>query len=266
MTIARSAKLGVLAILVALAVGVGASVGAHGGEPVEVSAELRVAALVKESGTVEFGLIDADGERLLPELRFLNASLRESRAGRWLRSSPVIVTAGDDSEPLRTIEIEGRVNAMPRADGSVAFAVEVAGERYEPTRNILGVSQIAARANRWLRSTPVTVSLTVDSDHLTIPEPLATPDPPVVETPAEPSSEEVDSNETAPSGTEGDQPPAGDEDGDEGDEGDDEGGEEPAADEHYRIPDGPRAGVVADRNVIGDPDAPVLIRDVGDFL
>lgn len=256
MTIARSAKLGVLAILAALAVGVGASVGAHGGPPVEVSAELRVAALVKESGTVEFGLIDADGERLLPELRFLNASLRESRVGRWLRSSPVIVTAGDDSEPPRTIELEGRVNAMPRADGSVAFAVEVAGERYEPTRNILGVSQIAARANRWLRSTPVTVSLVVDSDHLTIPE------PPAAETPTEPSSEEVDSNETAPSGTDGDQPPTGDEDGDEGDEGDDE----PPADEHYRIPDGPRAGVVADRNVIGVPDAPVLIRDVGDFL
>lgn len=265
MIIPRLAKLGIPAILAALAVGAIVSVGAHGGPPVEVSAELRVSALVNESGTVEFGLTDADGERLLPQLRFLNASLRESRAGRWLWSSPVIVTAGDDSDPPRTVEIEARVNAMPRADGSVAFAVEVAGERYEPTRNILGVSQIAARANRWLRSTPVTATLTVDSDHLTLP---VLPDPPVAETPTEPASEEADSSETAPSDTTGDEPPAGDEPtaGDEppADEGD--GGDAPPAVMHYRIPDGPREGVVAIRNVIGDPDAPVLIRDVSDFL
>lgn len=257
MTILRPAKLGISALLAALAVVLAvASVGAHGGPPVEVSAELRVSALVNESGTVEFGLMDADGERLLPQLRFLNASLRESRAGRWLRSSPVIVTAGDGSDPPRTVEIEARVNAMPRADGSVAFAVEAAGERYEPTRNILGVSQIAARANRWLRSTPVTVTLTVDSDHLTLP---VLPDPPVAETPTEPASEEADSSETAPSDTAGDEPPAGDEEGGDG------GGAQPAV-MHYRIPDGPREGVVAIRNVIGDPDAPVLIRDVSDFL
>lgn len=261
MSIVRPVKLGILSILAALAVGAVASVDAHGGELIEFSAELRVAALVDESGRVEFGLIDADGERQLPQLRFLNASLRESRVGRWLRSSPVIVTISDDSDPPRTVEVYAQVNAMPRANGSVAFAVEVEGERYEPTRNILGAAQIADRANRWLRSTPVVVAVTIDSSHLLPPEPPVTEPPtePVTEPPTEPATEEVDSNETAPSSPAGDQPPDGDEE-------DGEGDEEPPAVADYRIPDGPRAGVVAVRNVIGEPDAPVLIRDVSDFL
>ena len=32
------------------------------------------------------------------------------------------------------------------------------------------------------------------------------------------------------------------------------------------IAEGRRAGLLADRNVLGDPDAPVLILDYSDFL
>lgn len=41
---------------------------------------------------------------------------------------------------------------------------------------------------------------------------------------------------------------------------------EPTAPEGVVISEGHRRGLVADRSVVGDPDAPVLIVDYGDFL
>ena len=173
--------------------------------------------------------------------------------------------AATAADPPRTARIEARVNAMPRADGSVAFAVEVGGERYEPELNVLSPRQIEARANRWLRSTLITATATVDLDRLSpaAPEPTIDSDSPAVSEAPEPASdepqgEEQDEEQDEETSAPGETAAAdGDSDGD--------GGDEPAV-ALYRIPDGRRAGAVAQRNVIGDPDAPVLIRDVSDFL
>ena len=253
--------------LAALSIWVLASASTDGGGSADVSVDLRVVALVDESSRVEFGLRDADGGTLLPDLRFLTERLRRDRIGRWLRSSPVDVLAATAADPPRTARIEARVNAMPRADGSVAFAVEVGGERYEPELNVLSPRQIEARANRWLRSTLITATATVDLDRLSpaAPEPTIDSDSPAVSQAPEPApdvpqgedqgeeqDEEQDEETSAPGET-----ADGDSDGD--------GSDEPAV-ALYRIPDGRRAGVVAQRNIIGDPDAPVLIRDVSDFL
>ena len=268
MTLVRSA-LPVLAAalaagLAALSVWALASASTDGGGSADVSVDLRVIALVDESSRIEFGLRGADGGTLLPDLRFLTERLRQARVGRWLRSSPVDVLAATAADPPRTARIEARVNAMPRADGSVAFAVEVGGERYEPELNVLSPRQIEARANRWLRSTLITATATVDLDRLSpaAPEPTTDSDSPAVSEAPEPApdvpqgeeqDEEQDEETSAP----------GETDAADGDS--DSGGDEPAV-ALYRIPDGRRAGVVAQRNIIGDPDAPVLIRDVSDFL
>ena len=260
------------ATLAALSIWALASASTDGGGSADVSVDLRVVALVDESSRIEFGLRGADGETLLPELRFLNERLRRARVGRWLRSSPVDVLAATAAQPPRTARIEARVNAMPRADGSVAFAVEVGGERYEPELNILSTRQIEARANRWLRSTLITATETVDLDRLSpiAPEPAADSDSPAASEAPEPASGEPQHEQTTASG--GDDAADDDEaasapgESDAADESAaDADGEEPAV-ALYRIPDGTRAGAVAQRNIIGDPDAPVLIRDVSDFL
>lgn len=251
------------AMLAALSIWALASASTDGGGSADVSVDLRVVALVDESSRVEFGLRDADGGTLLPDLRFLTERLRRDRIGRWLRSSPVDVLAATAAEPPRTARIEARVNAMPRADGSVAFAVEVGGERYEPELNVLSPRQVEARANRWLRSTLITATATVDLDRLSpaAPEPAADSDSPAVSQAPDPVSDEPQGEEQDEGQDEETSAPgetaAADDDGDDS--------EEPAV-ALYRIPDGRRAGAVAQRNVIGDPDAPVLIRDVSDFL
>ena len=276
MTLARSASLGPVAMfaatlaaaLAALSIFALASASTNGGGgSADVSVDLRVVALVDETSRIEFGLRGDDGRVLLPERRFLNESLRRARVGRWLRSSPVSVLAATAADPPRTAQIEARVNAMPRADGSVAFAVEAGGERYEPELNVLSARQIAARANRWLRSTLITATATVDTARLSpvAPQPSDDPDAPAVSETSEPAPEpdEPGSGETAPA----DEPSAPSEPAPDGETNESDGpADEPPAVALYRIPDGPRAGVVAIRNVIGDPDAPVLIRDVSDFL
>ena len=267
MNLVRSALPGLAAMsaagLAALSIWALASASTDGGGSADVSVDLRVVALVDESSRVEFGLRDADGGTLLPDLRFLTERLRRDRIGRWLRSSPVDVLAATAADPPRTARIEARVNAMPRADGSVAFAVEVGGERYEPELNVLSPRQVEARANRWLRSTLITATATVDLDRFSpaAPEPAADSDSPAVSQAPDPVSDEPQGEEQDEGQDEETSAPgetaAADDDGDDS--------EEPAV-ALYRIPDGRRAGAVAQRNVIGDPDAPVLIRDVSDFL
>lgn len=140
-----TAASGLVALVIAL--GATASLSAQSSE---VSVELRVAARVTAE-RIEFALRDADGEFWPPTARYLNVEFLAEDAGEWLRSSAVEIGA-----------VTARVNAMPRDDGGVEFAVEVDGERHEPARNILTAGNIEDAANRWLVSTPVTITLRVD--------------------------------------------------------------------------------------------------------
>lgn len=141
-----TAASGLVALVIAL--GATASLSAQSSE---VSVELRVAARVSEAGRVEFSLRDAAGEFWPPSARYLSPLQRGASVGEWLRSSAVEIGA-----------VTARVNAMPREDGSVEFAVEVAGERHEPARNILTADNVDAGANRWLVSTSVTITIRVN--------------------------------------------------------------------------------------------------------
>ncbi len=140
-----TAASGLVALVIAL--GATASLSAQSSE---VSVELRVAARVTAE-RIEFALRDADGEFWPPSARYLNVEFLAEDVGQWLRSSRVEIGA-----------VTARVNAMPRDDGGVEFAVEVNGERHEPARNVLTAGNIEAAANRWLVSTPVTITLRVD--------------------------------------------------------------------------------------------------------
>ena len=86
---------------------------------VEATSDMRIAARNMLDGRVEFTIqqraADASwGERLLPRARFLAADVE---VGRWLYSSAVGVTVGDDSLDLR-------IAARRLADGRVEFAVQ----------------------------------------------------------------------------------------------------------------------------------------------
>ena len=140
-----TAASGLVALVIAL--GATASLSAQSSE---VSVELRVAARVTAE-RIEFALRDADGEFWPPSARYLNVEFLAEDVGQWLRSSRVEIGA-----------VTARVNAMPRDDGGVEFAVEVNGERHEPARNVLTAGNIEAAANRWLVSTPITITLRVD--------------------------------------------------------------------------------------------------------
>ena len=90
-----------------------------GDTAVEATSDMRIAARNMLDGRVEFTIqqraADASwGERLLPRARFLAADVE---VGRWLYSSAVGVTVGDDSLDLR-------IAARRLADGRVEFAVQ----------------------------------------------------------------------------------------------------------------------------------------------
>ena len=230
--------------------------GAQGNGRLE--AELQVAVRPGADGTIEFGL-SQDGRRVLPELRFLTPGQAESRAGRWLRSSAVEV-AFSGGDPVRTQQADAFVIVRPHADGRIEFGVQVGdrdSERLLPRRRYLDPAQQAQFAGQWLESTVVTASIDA-------PEPPAASD-----TDESAGAQEPESAETPSGGADDAAVSAEADETDEADES--EEAEKPddtdeADDGLYRIPDGSRAGVVAQRNVIGDPDAPVLIREVSDFL
>lgn len=137
--------------LVALVIALGATASLSA-QSTEVVVELQVAARISDPGRVEFALRDADREFWVPENRFLTSVQRGNQIGKWLRSSAIQIGA-----------ITARVNAMPREDGGVEFGIEVDDERHEPTRNILSANQIDAVAGRWIVSTPVTITVSVDN-------------------------------------------------------------------------------------------------------
>lgn len=145
-----------------------ASLPEAGGELVRM--EMRVATQLLEDGRMEFAVQERGesgvwGERRLPRLRFFPAN---AELDRWIASSPLDVSAA-----AVTGGIEVRVSAQRLADGRTQFALQEreAGGPWGPRR--LPRSRFfpaGATVERWLASSPLTVTLTV-------------PDPPEMPTP-----------------------------------------------------------------------------------
>ena len=81
-------------------------------QTLSVPAELRVVAQKHASGAVEVG-IEQDGERYLPDSRFVSAGADE---GRWLRSSPVTIEVEVPEPEPRVIEVPVEVPVEVRVE------------------------------------------------------------------------------------------------------------------------------------------------------
>ena len=155
----RLKTMAILALLAALAGSI--ALAATGGE-----AEVRISARQLEDGRVEFGLqqrVDGRwGERVLPRGRYFPA---DAAVNRWLNSTPMTMSvAGADDlaeGPQTSNSVEVRITARRLGDKRVEFALQqrmdgewgdrilTRGRYFPPT----------ARINRWLNSTPMTVSV-----------------------------------------------------------------------------------------------------------
>lgn len=103
----------------------------------------RIVAQRLADGRTEFGWQPAGAARILPRARYFPA---DAQVDRWLNSSPVEV----DGEAI------GRINARLLDDGRIEFAfTPTDGERIAPPARYFPAN---ARANRWLRSTGITIS------------------------------------------------------------------------------------------------------------
>lgn len=94
-----------------------------------VETEVRVVARPHEDGRVEFAVqqrVDGEwGERIAPSSRYLTPALIESRAGRWLNSSPITLTVKVENSSLAQSD-----PAPDPADGTDEGAGS--GTNYEP--------------------------------------------------------------------------------------------------------------------------------------
>lgn len=85
-----------------------------------VETEVRVVARPHEDGRVEFAVqqrVDGEwGERIAPSARYLTPALIESRAGRWLNSSPITLTVAFGRGTSEPTEPQQQPNRAPIAD------------------------------------------------------------------------------------------------------------------------------------------------------
>ena len=138
----RSTAIATLAALAAVAAIIAADLTPPAVAQSEDETAGRIVARLLDDGRVEFGWQPTGGERVLPTQRYFPAGITHDR---WLRSSPVEV----DDEAI------GRIEARQLEDGRIEFAFTptdgkriLTDARYFPT---------SARANRWLRSTEITI-------------------------------------------------------------------------------------------------------------
>ena len=100
------------------------------------------------------------GERVLPRSRYFPA---DATVNRWLNSTPLMVSvaATDDlTEGPNDVSVEVRITARRLGDGRVEFALQQRmdggwGDRVLPRGRYFPAD---ATVNRWLNSTPMTVS------------------------------------------------------------------------------------------------------------
>ena len=123
----------------------------------EAGSEVRIVARKLASGKIEFGLQqrDADdswGDRLLPRARLFPTT---APVDRWLRSSPLTLTVG-----------EVRIVARKLAGGKIEFGLQQRdaddswGDRLLPRARLFPTT---APVDRWLRSSPLTLTAPPDS-------------------------------------------------------------------------------------------------------
>ena len=147
-----------------------ASLPDDGGDVVAI--EVRVATQLLSDGRMEFAVQERRegeewGERRLPQLRFFPAN---AELDRWLASSPLGVSTA------ATGGLQVRVSAQRLDDGRTQFALqerEVEGE-WGPRR--LPRSRFfpaGAALDRWLASSPLTVTLSVQDPPPDVPTPAA---------------------------------------------------------------------------------------------
>ena len=100
---------------------------------------------------------------------------------RWTRSLAFVLVAivgvaliatGYGVAQLTSVETEVRVVARPHEDGRVEFAVQQRvdgewGERIAPSSRYLTPRLIEERVGRWLNSSPITLTVAVESEELT---------------------------------------------------------------------------------------------------
>ena len=173
-------------VLVALALALVLILGARvaRAQTTEVDVEVRVAAQRLADGRTEFALQEraADGswdDRRLPTSRFFPAN---TRAGRWLGSSPLTVEAQADGMQTASggTGVTVRVAAQLLDDGRMEFALQERepdgswGDRRLPARRFFPANP---DVDRWLSSSPLIVR---------VPAPAATTTP---TSPAECSAE-----------------------------------------------------------------------------
>ncbi len=94
-----------------------------------VETEVRVVARPHEDGRVEFAVqqrVDGEwGERIAPSSRYLTPALIESRAGRWLNSSPITLTVKVENSSL--MQSDPAPDPVSGADGGTGSPTN-----YEP--------------------------------------------------------------------------------------------------------------------------------------
>ena len=178
----RPKTMAILVLLAALAGSI--ALAATGGE-----AEVRISARQLEDGRVEFGLqqrVDGRwGERVLPRSRYFPA---DATVNRWLNSTPMTVSvAGADDlaeGPQTSNSVEVRITARRLGDGRVEFALQqrVDGEWGDRVLTPGRYFPPTARVNRWLNSTPMTVSVTAVGDLTEGPPTPATSQAPAIRT------------------------------------------------------------------------------------
>ena len=128
-----------------------------------VETEVRVVARPHEDGRVEFAVqqrVDGEwGERIAPSSRYLTPALIESRAGRWLNSSPVTLTVAlgrrtnEPTEPQQQPNRAPIANAGPDASYDLStIAVQLNGL---DSRDLDGDSLIY----EWMQTAGPTVTL-----------------------------------------------------------------------------------------------------------
>ena len=187
---------------------------------------VQIIARLHEDGRVEFGLSTSEG-RKFPTRRYFSPRVTDEN---WKRSSPITLSDGT----------EVRIIARRAGETRIEFGVRID----EPRRDFLPTRRFLSRSGavgRWLSSTHVRLpSAEAEHEHpeAETPTPTPTPEPEEPEEASEPVEED---------------PPA-----------DDDAEQPEAASDVERISGGHRDGLIVNRNVVGDPDAPVLIVEYGD--
>lgn len=142
------------------------------------TAPVKVAVQILAADRLEFA-IEHEGERLLPDTRFLNTE-RAARS-RWLTSSAVEIQSQPSSSGMMsadpdgsgtevgvwatpgfgTVSIEVRVGAWSDAEGSVWFAIAHNGEYLLPERRKIRQAALAweDNHNRWFTSSEVEIEI-----------------------------------------------------------------------------------------------------------